>query len=92
MTHVMSVGEICLSLSGLLARLFLFLESLWLLSFEVEAFLLPFSLLEREVVEVRWRTEGRGGRFGGAGSCMIADSGTRRTVEGSARFETACVD
>lgn len=67
------------------------------LSFDRDAFRLPFSLvLERDVAEARCRTEGRGGSAGGRVELVIADSGTRRSVVGSMRLEglgkSCCVD
>ena len=75
-----------LSRPGLLARRFLLRASLFR-SFEVDDFRLPVSLLERDVVELRWRTEGRGGSAGGDASPVVAASGTRRRVAGSTRLE-----
>ena len=53
---------------------------------------MPLSLLEREVAEVRWRTEGRGGRAGGERWPVMADSGIRRRVEGSTWLDEGCAE
>ncbi len=96
--QVISVGVIWggfVSQLGLFARRFLLRESLCR-SFDAEAFLLPLSLLDRDVAEGRWRTEGRGGNAGGAAPPVIADSGTRRSEEGSMQLDCllvpCCVD
>ena len=48
---------------------------------------MPLSVPDSDVVELRRRTEGRGGSDGGAASPVMADSGTRRREVGSTRLE-----